>query len=118
MAARPPLPPPLGQRGQRGRGRIRAQEVPAPAALEVVDDLERARIIRLERGGELIEQARLLPHVAGGVAGAALWVPGGPGGPAPGGPEGRVGAGGPGGGPRAEGLRPCPPHPEPAPRAV
>src|SRR2546430_12295552 len=38
MCARPPVPLPLGQGRQRGRRRICAHEVPAPPALEVVDE--------------------------------------------------------------------------------
>ena len=77
MRARPLLPSPLGQRRQRGRGRIVSQKGPAPPALEVVHDLERARVVRLERGRELVEQARLLSDLPGVVAGQPLQFLGG-----------------------------------------
>ena len=62
MRARPPLPPAFRQRGQGRRRRIGRQELPCQRARHL-GDLERPRVIFLQRGGQLIDQAGLLTDV-------------------------------------------------------
>ena len=62
MGARPSLPLACGQRGQARRRRIGLQELPGQRRRQL-GDLESPRIVRLERGRQLVDQARLLPDL-------------------------------------------------------
>ena len=62
MRARPPLPLAFRQRGHGLRRRIGLQELPRQRARQL-GDLERPRIVRLQRGRQLVDQAGLLPDL-------------------------------------------------------
>ncbi len=61
-AARPPLPLACGQRSQGLRRRIGLQELPRQGRRQL-GDLECPRIVRLQRGRQLVDQAGLLADV-------------------------------------------------------
>ena len=62
MRACPPLPLTFRQCGHRRRRRIGRQELPRQRARHL-GDLERPRVVRLQRGGQLVDQAGLLADV-------------------------------------------------------
>ena len=62
MGARPPLPLTFRQRGQGLRRRIGLQELPGQRRRQL-GHLQASRIVRLERGCQLVDQARLLPDL-------------------------------------------------------
>jgi tetratricopeptide (TPR) repeat protein len=62
LRARPPLPLAFRQRGQRRRRRIGGQERPGQCARHL-RDLERPRVVRLQCGRQLVDQAGLLADV-------------------------------------------------------